>query len=151
MKFYWATIRFIPMNQNFSSIFRILIICNLFSCLTLNCQNFCICSYNFFILFYFKGCLFKMYIYLSVLFAYFLRFDWWVDGWWINIWICSFFSDEIMQLDTNPPRAADITPDLRKQFAFLSGDSFMFLSSLCAYIYICGLLFLSNYLCLNCV
>uniref|UniRef100_A0A3B5ML54 MCF.2 cell line derived transforming sequence like n=1 Tax=Xiphophorus couchianus TaxID=32473 RepID=A0A3B5ML54_9TELE len=26
-----------------------------------------------------------------------------------------------MQLDTNPPRAADITPDLRKQFAFLSG------------------------------
>uniref|UniRef100_A0A3B3WGX9 Mcf.2 cell line derived transforming sequence-like b n=1 Tax=Poecilia mexicana TaxID=48701 RepID=A0A3B3WGX9_9TELE len=31
-------------------------------------------------------------------------------------WLC-----EIMQLDTNPPRAADITADLRKQFAFLSG------------------------------
>uniref|UniRef100_A0A1A7YKI7 MCF.2 cell line derived transforming sequence-like n=1 Tax=Iconisemion striatum TaxID=60296 RepID=A0A1A7YKI7_9TELE len=29
--------------------------------------------------------------------------------------------DELMQLDTNPPRAADITSDLRKQFAFLSG------------------------------
>uniref|UniRef100_A0A1A8QF37 MCF.2 cell line derived transforming sequence-like n=1 Tax=Nothobranchius pienaari TaxID=704102 RepID=A0A1A8QF37_9TELE len=29
--------------------------------------------------------------------------------------------DELMQLDTDPPRAADITSDLRKQFAFLSG------------------------------
>ncbi|XP_032422818.1 guanine nucleotide exchange factor DBS isoform X4 [Xiphophorus hellerii] len=34
---------------------------------------------------------------------------------------CHWLCDEIMQLDTNPPRAADITPDLRKQFAFLSG------------------------------
>ncbi|XP_035533165.1 guanine nucleotide exchange factor DBS isoform X4 [Morone saxatilis] len=29
--------------------------------------------------------------------------------------------DEIMQLDTSPLRAADITPDLKRQFAFLSG------------------------------
>uniref|UniRef100_A0A3B4TVZ8 MCF.2 cell line derived transforming sequence like n=1 Tax=Seriola dumerili TaxID=41447 RepID=A0A3B4TVZ8_SERDU len=29
--------------------------------------------------------------------------------------------DEIMQLDSSPLRAADITPDLKKQFAFLSG------------------------------
>uniref|UniRef100_A0A1A8HKH1 MCF.2 cell line derived transforming sequence-like n=1 Tax=Nothobranchius korthausae TaxID=1143690 RepID=A0A1A8HKH1_9TELE len=29
--------------------------------------------------------------------------------------------DELMQFDTDPPRAADITSDLRKQFAFLSG------------------------------
>ncbi|XP_015238794.1 PREDICTED: guanine nucleotide exchange factor DBS-like isoform X6 [Cyprinodon variegatus] len=34
---------------------------------------------------------------------------------------CHWLCDEIMQLDTNPPRAADITPDLRKQFAFLTG------------------------------
>ncbi|XP_036065547.1 guanine nucleotide exchange factor DBS isoform X3 [Oryzias melastigma] len=32
-------------------------------------------------------------------------------------WIC----DEIMQLDNSPLRAADISADLRKQFAFLSG------------------------------
>ncbi|KAM9850920.1 guanine nucleotide exchange factor DBS [Aulostomus maculatus] len=31
------------------------------------------------------------------------------------------WDDEIMQLDASPLRAADITPDLRKQFAFLSG------------------------------
>ncbi|XP_047227481.1 guanine nucleotide exchange factor DBS isoform X4 [Girardinichthys multiradiatus] len=31
------------------------------------------------------------------------------------------WDDEIMQLETNPPRAADISLDLRKQFAFLSG------------------------------
>uniref|UniRef100_A0A3B4TVF4 MCF.2 cell line derived transforming sequence like n=1 Tax=Seriola dumerili TaxID=41447 RepID=A0A3B4TVF4_SERDU len=30
-------------------------------------------------------------------------------------------TDEIMQLDSSPLRAADITPDLKKQFAFLSG------------------------------
>lgn len=30
-----------------------------------------------------------------------------------------------MQLDSSPLRAADITPDLRKQFAFLSGDAFI--------------------------
>ncbi|XP_040005228.1 guanine nucleotide exchange factor DBS isoform X4 [Xiphias gladius] len=30
-------------------------------------------------------------------------------------------SDEIMQLESSPLRAADITPDLKKQFAFLSG------------------------------
>uniref|UniRef100_A0A3P8SAR4 MCF.2 cell line derived transforming sequence like n=1 Tax=Amphiprion percula TaxID=161767 RepID=A0A3P8SAR4_AMPPE len=30
-------------------------------------------------------------------------------------------ADEIMQLDSSPLRAADITPDLKKQFAFLSG------------------------------
>uniref|UniRef100_A0A3Q3FVY0 MCF.2 cell line derived transforming sequence like n=1 Tax=Labrus bergylta TaxID=56723 RepID=A0A3Q3FVY0_9LABR len=29
--------------------------------------------------------------------------------------------DEIMQLDSSPLRAADIIPDLKKQFAFLSG------------------------------
>ncbi|XP_034549970.1 guanine nucleotide exchange factor DBS isoform X2 [Notolabrus celidotus] len=29
--------------------------------------------------------------------------------------------DEIMQLDSSPLRAADITPDLKRQFAFLSG------------------------------
>ncbi|KAM4561115.1 guanine nucleotide exchange factor DBS isoform 1-T1 [Fundulus diaphanus] len=34
---------------------------------------------------------------------------------------CHWLCDEIMQLETNPPRAADITSDLRKQFAFLSG------------------------------
>ncbi|XP_037832199.1 guanine nucleotide exchange factor DBS isoform X3 [Kryptolebias marmoratus] len=34
---------------------------------------------------------------------------------------CHWLCDEIMQLDTNPPRAADIKADLRKQFAFLSG------------------------------
>ncbi|XP_051260539.1 guanine nucleotide exchange factor DBS isoform X9 [Dicentrarchus labrax] len=31
------------------------------------------------------------------------------------------WDDEIMQLDTSPLRAADITPDLKRQFAFLSG------------------------------
>ncbi|XP_029385675.1 guanine nucleotide exchange factor DBS isoform X5 [Echeneis naucrates] len=31
------------------------------------------------------------------------------------------WEDEIMQLDSSPLRAADITPDLKKQFAFLSG------------------------------
>ncbi|XP_072300870.1 guanine nucleotide exchange factor DBS isoform X3 [Eucyclogobius newberryi] len=31
------------------------------------------------------------------------------------------WNDEIMQLDSSPLRAADITPDLRKRFAFLSG------------------------------
>ncbi|XP_068185930.1 guanine nucleotide exchange factor DBS isoform X3 [Antennarius striatus] len=34
---------------------------------------------------------------------------------------CQWLSDEIMQLDSSPLCAADITPDLRKQFAFLSG------------------------------
>ncbi|XP_028249360.1 guanine nucleotide exchange factor DBS isoform X4 [Parambassis ranga] len=34
---------------------------------------------------------------------------------------CGWLRDEIMQLDSSPLRAADITPDLRKQFAFLSG------------------------------
>ncbi|XP_054602757.1 guanine nucleotide exchange factor DBS isoform X3 [Nothobranchius furzeri] len=34
---------------------------------------------------------------------------------------CRWLCDELMQLDTDPPRAADITSDLRKQFAFLSG------------------------------
>uniref|UniRef100_A0A8C7YTR2 Mcf.2 cell line derived transforming sequence-like b n=1 Tax=Oryzias sinensis TaxID=183150 RepID=A0A8C7YTR2_9TELE len=32
-----------------------------------------------------------------------------------------FIPDEIMQLDSSPLRAADITTDLKKQFAFLSG------------------------------
>uniref|UniRef100_UPI0037E82596 guanine nucleotide exchange factor DBS isoform X2 n=1 Tax=Semicossyphus pulcher TaxID=241346 RepID=UPI0037E82596 len=31
------------------------------------------------------------------------------------------WDDDIMQLDSSPLRAADITPDLKKQFAFLSG------------------------------
>ncbi|XP_076602735.1 guanine nucleotide exchange factor DBS isoform X7 [Chaetodon auriga] len=31
------------------------------------------------------------------------------------------WDDEIMQLDSSPLRAADITPDLKRQFAFLSG------------------------------
>lgn len=39
------------------------------------------------------------------------------------------FSDEIMQLDSSPLRAADITPDLRKRFAFLSGDPVVFFIS----------------------
>ncbi|XP_078030715.1 guanine nucleotide exchange factor DBS isoform X3 [Epinephelus lanceolatus] len=34
---------------------------------------------------------------------------------------CHRLCDEIMQLDSSPLRAADITPDLKKQFAFLSG------------------------------
>ncbi|XP_038576800.1 guanine nucleotide exchange factor DBS isoform X2 [Micropterus salmoides] len=34
---------------------------------------------------------------------------------------CHWLVDEIMQLDSSPLRAADITPDLKKQFAFLSG------------------------------
>ncbi|XP_061735316.1 guanine nucleotide exchange factor DBS-like isoform X4 [Nerophis ophidion] len=34
---------------------------------------------------------------------------------------CHWLSDEIMQLDSSPLRAADITPELRKQFAFLTG------------------------------
>ncbi|XP_029981030.1 guanine nucleotide exchange factor DBS isoform X2 [Sphaeramia orbicularis] len=34
---------------------------------------------------------------------------------------CHWLCDELMQLDSSPLRAADITPDLRKQFAFLSG------------------------------
>ncbi|XP_029385673.1 guanine nucleotide exchange factor DBS isoform X3 [Echeneis naucrates] len=34
---------------------------------------------------------------------------------------CHWLRDEIMQLDSSPLRAADITPDLKKQFAFLSG------------------------------
>uniref|UniRef100_A0A8D0D142 MCF.2 cell line derived transforming sequence like n=1 Tax=Sander lucioperca TaxID=283035 RepID=A0A8D0D142_SANLU len=38
-----------------------------------------------------------------------------------NICISLFSPDEIMQLDSSPLRAADITPDLKKQFAFLSG------------------------------
>ncbi|KAA8587969.1 hypothetical protein FQN60_001163 [Etheostoma spectabile] len=33
---------------------------------------------------------------------------------------CQWLCDEIMQLDSSPLRAADITPDLKKQFAFLS-------------------------------
>uniref|UniRef100_A0A3P8S7H5 MCF.2 cell line derived transforming sequence like n=1 Tax=Amphiprion percula TaxID=161767 RepID=A0A3P8S7H5_AMPPE len=38
-----------------------------------------------------------------------------------NILISLSSADEIMQLDSSPLRAADITPDLKKQFAFLSG------------------------------
>ncbi|XP_033984746.1 guanine nucleotide exchange factor DBS isoform X1 [Trematomus bernacchii] len=34
---------------------------------------------------------------------------------------CHWLCDEIMQLDSSPIRAADITPDLKKQFAILSG------------------------------
>ncbi|XP_057708460.1 guanine nucleotide exchange factor DBS-like isoform X2 [Corythoichthys intestinalis] len=34
---------------------------------------------------------------------------------------CQWMCDEIMQLDSSPLRAADITPELRRQFAFLSG------------------------------
>ncbi|XP_026152082.1 guanine nucleotide exchange factor DBS isoform X4 [Mastacembelus armatus] len=34
---------------------------------------------------------------------------------------CHWLYDEIMQLDSSPLCAADITPDLKKQFAFLSG------------------------------
>ncbi|XP_040005225.1 guanine nucleotide exchange factor DBS isoform X2 [Xiphias gladius] len=34
---------------------------------------------------------------------------------------CHWLCDEIMQLESSPLRAADITPDLKKQFAFLSG------------------------------
>ncbi|XP_051938178.1 guanine nucleotide exchange factor DBS-like isoform X4 [Hippocampus zosterae] len=34
---------------------------------------------------------------------------------------CQWLCDEIMQLDSSPLRAADITPELRRQFAFLSG------------------------------
>ncbi|XP_019956304.1 guanine nucleotide exchange factor DBS isoform X5 [Paralichthys olivaceus] len=36
-----------------------------------------------------------------------------------NSW--SYWDDEIMELDSSPLHAADITPDLKKQFAFLSG------------------------------
>lgn len=43
-----------------------------------------------------------------------------------DVWVCFLSSDEIMQLDMNPPHAADIKADLRKQFAFLSGNSFIF-------------------------
>lgn len=32
-------------------------------------------------------------------------------------------TDEIMQQESSPLCAADISPDLRKQFAFLSGES----------------------------
>ncbi|XP_044073332.1 guanine nucleotide exchange factor DBS isoform X10 [Siniperca chuatsi] len=40
-----------------------------------------------------------------------------------NISVCkgTISNDEIMQLDSSPLCAADITPDLKKQFAFLSG------------------------------
>ncbi|XP_019956300.2 guanine nucleotide exchange factor DBS isoform X1 [Paralichthys olivaceus] len=34
---------------------------------------------------------------------------------------CRWLHDEIMELDSSPLHAADITPDLKKQFAFLSG------------------------------
>ncbi|XP_047193107.1 guanine nucleotide exchange factor DBS isoform X3 [Scophthalmus maximus] len=34
---------------------------------------------------------------------------------------CHWLCDEIMQLDSSPLHAADITPDLQKQFAFLTG------------------------------
>ncbi|XP_077472842.1 guanine nucleotide exchange factor DBS-like isoform X7 [Stigmatopora argus] len=34
---------------------------------------------------------------------------------------CQWLRDEIMQLDSSPLRAIDITPELRRQFAFLSG------------------------------
>lgn len=37
--------------------------------------------------------------------------------------ICVFGADEIMQLDSSPLCAADIAPDLKRQFAFLSGES----------------------------
>lgn len=40
-----------------------------------------------------------------------------------NIYISLFSPDEIMQLDNSPLRAADITPDLKKKFAILSGDT----------------------------
>ncbi|XP_028291571.1 guanine nucleotide exchange factor DBS-like isoform X3 [Gouania willdenowi] len=35
---------------------------------------------------------------------------------------CHWLCDEIMQMDSSPLRAADIKPDLKKQFAFLSGS-----------------------------
>ncbi|TMS06616.1 putative guanine nucleotide exchange factor MCF2L2 [Larimichthys crocea] len=52
--------------------------------------------------------------------------------------------DEIMQLDSSPLRAADITPELRRQFAFLSGNTLTvsasllppFISCLPAYLFI---------------
>ncbi|XP_040005227.1 guanine nucleotide exchange factor DBS isoform X3 [Xiphias gladius] len=44
---------------------------------------------------------------------------------WVRAWCHRFAmyhrADEIMQLESSPLRAADITPDLKKQFAFLSG------------------------------
>lgn len=47
-----------------------------------------------------------------------------------DICLSVFCPDEIMQLDSSPLCAADITPDLKRQFAFLSGDTsfFFFLS-----------------------
>lgn len=52
-----------------------------------------------------------------------------------DICLSVFCPDEIMQLDSSPLCAADITPDLKRQFAFLSGDTsfffFFFLSIFC--------------------
>uniref|UniRef100_A0A3Q3MYS5 MCF.2 cell line derived transforming sequence like n=1 Tax=Mastacembelus armatus TaxID=205130 RepID=A0A3Q3MYS5_9TELE len=41
--------------------------------------------------------------------------------WHMFLFFYYFVPDEIMQLDSSPLCAADITPDLKKQFAFLSG------------------------------
>uniref|UniRef100_A0A8C5GCD6 Guanine nucleotide exchange factor DBS-like n=1 Tax=Gouania willdenowi TaxID=441366 RepID=A0A8C5GCD6_GOUWI len=43
-----------------------------------------------------------------------------VDPTLISVFLC--LPDEIMQMDSSPLRAADIKPDLKKQFAFLSGS-----------------------------
>uniref|UniRef100_A0A7N9AU82 MCF.2 cell line derived transforming sequence like n=1 Tax=Mastacembelus armatus TaxID=205130 RepID=A0A7N9AU82_9TELE len=43
------------------------------------------------------------------------------EPWHMFLFFYYFVPDEIMQLDSSPLCAADITPDLKKQFAFLSG------------------------------
>ncbi|XP_036966577.1 guanine nucleotide exchange factor DBS isoform X8 [Acanthopagrus latus] len=44
-----------------------------------------------------------------------------VERYYRFICCCRWLRDEIMQLDSSPLRAADITPDLKRKFAFLSG------------------------------
>lgn len=108
-------------NESIFLIIIILFICKLFGYI----NNLLAFLHLFFFLSE-RRCMFKIWIQsLSTAYGLFKR----LTGRDLNFLL--FFPDEIMQLETCPPRAADIAPDLRKQFAFLSGDGFMFLYSLC--------------------
>lgn len=48
----------------------------------------------------------------------------------VNICLFLFLTDDILQLENSPLRAADITTDLKKQFAFLSGKTFIIFAHL---------------------
>lgn len=45
----------------------------------------------------------------------------------ILVYLCVFVTDEIMQIESSPLFAADIITELKKQFAYLSGNFLFFI------------------------